>query len=555
MVFIRRFLLVLSLGLSQASTAQEPTRDLERIRPAAVADVSGASRIALVIGNAAYQQGDRLPNAKHDAQDIAAVLKALGFEVIKGINQNRRQMRASVGTFRRKLAASRGVGFFYYAGHGVQHQNASYLVPIGANIEYEEDIEDRAIAARWVLDMMDGAGNRLNVVVLDACRNNPLGRGFNRSFSGLAEPGFQGKIGTLIAYSTAPGRTAKDGRGRNSPYTKHLKAALAVPGLELVDIFRWVGAQVERETKRAQRPWRSGSANARFYFTPRPDAPAPLPASVAQGPPVLPAIAAPARRPVGAVFRDPLRGGGQGPEMVVLPTGSFRMGFPVSVAGRHSNQVPARTVTISRPIAMGRYEVTFADYDRFADVDSRRTWPADRGWGRGRRPVINVSQEDAKVYAAWLSAQTGKPYRLPSESEWEYAARAGTSTRYSWGDGITHEDANYGKGECCDGWASGRDKWVNTAPVGSFEPNAFGLYDMHGNVYEWVEDCWHDNYKGAPIDGSARTSGCGANVRAVLRGGSWDSDPRYLRSAFRLRDMPSYRIDNYGFRLVQDLNP
>ena len=548
MVFIRRFLLVLSLGLSQASTAQGPTRDLERVRPAAVlADVSGASRIALVIGNAAYQQGDKLPNAKHDAQDIAAVLEALDFEVIKGINQNRRQMRASVSAFQRKLAASRGVGFFYYAGHGVQHENANYLVPIGANIEYEADIEDRAIAAQWVLNMMDDADNRLNVVVLDACRNNPLGRGFNRSFSGLAEPGFQGKIGTLIAYSTAPGRTAKDGRGRNSPYTKHLKAALVVPGLELVDIFRWVGAQVERDTKQAQRPWRSGSVNARFYFTPRSDAPAQGLASVAQGLPVLPAIAVPARRPVGEVFRDPLKDGGEGPAMVVLPTGSFSMGSPSGEAGRESNEGPLRMVNISQRIAMGRYEVTFADYDRFvAATDGRR--PNDSGWGRGSRPVIDVSQFDAKAYALWLTEQTGKRYRLLNESEWEYAARAGTRTRYSWGDEISVNRAN------CDGCGS---PWGNmqTAPVGSFELNAFGLYDMHGNVSEWVVDCYVDSYVGAPIDGSARRSGCGSGVRAVVRGGSWGDSPRALRSAGRDRGAPSSRRVKYGFRLVQDLNP
>ena len=550
MVFIRRFLLLLSLGLSQASTAQDPTRNLERVRPAAVlADVSGASRIALVIGNAAYQQGDKLPNAKHDAQDIAAVLKALDFEVIEGINQNRRQMRASVRAFRRKLAASRGVGFFYYAGHGVQHQNASYLVPIGANIEYEADIEDRAIAAQWVLDTMDGAGNRLNVVVLDACRSNPLGRGFNRSFSGLAEPGFQGKIGTLIAYSTAPGRTAKDGSGRNSPYTKHLKAALAEPGLELVDIFRWVGAQVERETKQAQRPWRSGSVNARFYFTPRSDAPAPLPDFVAQGPPVLAAIADPARRPVGAVFRDALKDGGEGPAMVVLPTGLFRMGSPDVEADRNDNEGPVRTVNISQRIAMGRYEVTFAEYDRFVAA-TRGRWPDDEGWGRGSRPVIKVSREEAKAYAVWLSAQTGKTYRLPSESEWEYAARADTRTRYSWGDSIGCSQTRYGRrsgGEC----SNSRD---GTVPVGSFAANAFGLFDMHGNVWEWVEDCWHENYRGASTYGSAWTTSC-EDSRAVLRGGSWDGSPRNLRAANRDRGGPSNRYNIVGFRLVQDLNP
>ena len=161
--------------------------------------------------------------------------------------------------------------------------------------------------------------------------------------------------------------------------------------------------------------------------------------------------------------------------------------------------------------------------------------------------MINVNWEDAKAYAAWLSEQTGKRYRLPSESEWEYAARAGTETAYSWGDEIGVNRAN------CDG---GGSRWDNkqTSPAGSFEPNAFGLYDMHGNVCEWVEDCWHDNYEGAPSDGSAWTSG-GDSSRAVVRGGSWFCLPRDLRSAIRYRLRPSNGNRNGGFRLVQDLNP
>ena len=253
----------------------------------------------------------------------------------------------------------------------------------------------------------------------------------------------------------------------------------------------------------------------------------------------------------GTVFRDTLKDGGQGPQMVVLPTGRFRMGSPSSETGRHSDEGPVRTVTIGKRIAMGRYEVTFADYDRFADADSRRIRPNGRGWGRGRRPVIRVSQADAKAYAAWLSAQTGKTYRLPSESEWEYAARAGTRTRYSWGDSINCSQARYGRrrsGEC-------GNTHDGTVAVGSFEPNAFGLYDLHGNVREWVEDCWHDNYEGAPTDGSAWTNGCGSIVRAVVRGGSWLDVPRDLRSANRFRFLPSYRNFTCGFRLVQDLNP
>ena len=246
------------------------------------------------------------------------------------------------------------------------------------------------------------------------------------------------------------------------------------------------------------------------------------------------------------VFRDRLRIGGEGPAMVVLPMGRFRMGSPASKAGYFDKAVPVHTVTISRPIAMSRYPVTFEDYDRFvAATDAER--PNDQGWGRGRWPVINVNWHDAKAYAAWLSEQTGKTYRLPSESEWEYAARAGTETAYSWGNEVGVNRANCL--DCVSEWDS-----EQTSPVGSFEPNAFGLYDMHGNVWEWVEDCWHSNYEGAPSDGSAWTSG-GNGDRCVVRGGSWDLDPWDLRSANRYRIPPSYRYLNNGFRLVQDLNP
>ena len=237
--------------------------------------------------------------------------------------------------------------------------------------------------------------------------------------------------------------------------------------------------------------------------------------------------------------------------MVVLPTGSFQMGSPDTEADRGSDEGPVRTVNISQRIAMGRYEVTFAEYDRFESATGRES-PDDEGWGRGSRPVINVSQEDAKAYAVWLSAQTGKTYRLPSESEWEYAARAGSRTRYSWGDEINCGQARYGwssVGEC----SNSSD---GTAPVGSFAANAFGLFDMHGNVWELVEDCHHDNYEGAPTDGSAWTSGCGSDVRAALRGGSWWDSPVNLRSADRHgHHTPLLRFFDSGFRLVQDINP
>ena len=254
------------------------------------------------------------------------------------------------------------------------------------------------------------------------------------------------------------------------------------------------------------------------------------------------------QRAVGAVFRDALKGGGEGPEMVVLPTGSFRMG-DLSGEG-DADERPVRTVTISRPIAMGKYEVSFAEYEKFVSAIGAKAHfavrPDAEGWGRGNRPVINVNWHDARDYAAWLSRQTGKRYRLPSEAEWEYAARAGTTTRYSWGNEIGANRAN------CAGCGSDWDD-EKTAPVGSFAANGFGLYDMHGNVFEWVEDCVHANYEGAPTDGSVWAGG-DCDLR-ISRGGCWHFSPQSLRSAYRDMDPPSYRYHLVGFRLVRDLAP
>ncbi len=240
------------------------------------------------------------------------------------------------------------------------------------------------------------------------------------------------------------------------------------------------------------------------------------------------------------------------PEMVVVPPGSFVMGSPASEEGRLDLEGPQRTVTIARAFAVGRFEVTFAEWDAcVADGGCNGYRPSDEGWGRGNRPVINVSWNDAQAYVQWLSNRTGKRYRLLSEAEWEYVARAGTTTAYPWGSSASHEFANYGKDGCCDGLAQGRDRWVNTAPVGSLPANRFLLHDMHGNVAEWTEACSNESYAGAPSDGSAWRSGeCS---RRVLRGGSWVSYPQNLRSARRNRNDPSNRNDFNGFRVARTL--
>ncbi len=234
------------------------------------------------------------------------------------------------------------------------------------------------------------------------------------------------------------------------------------------------------------------------------------------------------------------------PDMVVVPAGSFMMGSPSREQGRYDDEGPVHEVRIGAPFAVGVYEVTFAEWDACSAAGGCGHRPDDRGWGRGDRPAINVSWEDAKGYVQWLSRKTKQGYRLLSEAEWEYAARAGTETAYSWGDAIGVNLANCNR--CGSRWDNSK-----TAPVGSFGANAWGLHDMHGNVQEWTEDCWNGSYRGAPSDGGAWLSGICA-VR-VLRGGSWDYLPANLRAANRLWNSSGLRIFGIGFRVARTLTP
>jgi formylglycine-generating enzyme required for sulfatase activity len=236
------------------------------------------------------------------------------------------------------------------------------------------------------------------------------------------------------------------------------------------------------------------------------------------------------------------------PEMVVVPAGSFMMGSPTSEPGHSADEGPQHTVTIARPFAVGRFSVTFDEWDACAgDGGCNGYKPSDEGWGRGRRPVINVSWDDAKAYVAWLSQKTGKSYRLLSGAEYEYATRAGTQTAYPWGNTIGTNNAN------CHSCGSQWDA-KQTAPVGSFPPNAFGLYDMVGNVREWTEDCYHATYVGAPLDGSAWIGGADCSHR-VVRAGSFLLAPAFLRSASRYWFSPDYRLRYLGFRVARALAP
>lgn len=238
------------------------------------------------------------------------------------------------------------------------------------------------------------------------------------------------------------------------------------------------------------------------------------------------------------------------PEMVVVPAGEFTIGSPADEAARSDDEGPQRKVAIAEPFAVGKFEVTFAEWDACVAAGECKHKPKT-DWGRNRQPVMRVSWDDAKQFVAWLSKKTGNSYRLLSEAEWEYAARAGTTTVFSTGPTITTDQANFDGDYTYGGSEKGKDLG-KTIEVGSFKPNPFGLHDMHGNVWEWVEDCYQrDGYQRAPADGSAYVSGdCS---RRVLRGGSWNSYPRFLRSADRYGDRVGYRVDNYGFRVARTL--
>lgn len=262
------------------------------------------------------------------------------------------------------------------------------------------------------------------------------------------------------------------------------------------------------------------------------------------------------------------------PATVLLPTGSFQMGSPAAEVGHSDSEGPLHSVRISQRVAVAKHAVTRGEFAAFVNATGYRS-EAERGdgcfgwagskWEKSSRfswrkpgfeqgddhPVVCVSWNDTQKYIDWLNGRSPvKGWRLLTEAEWEYAARAGSSTPYPWGQQASHEHANYGQDACCGPLASGRDRWDFTAPAGSFPANAFGLHDMHGNVWQWVQDGWHDNYNGAPADGSAWSSG-GDQSQRVVRGGSWEGNPQWLRSAVRSRGAPDYRISLSGFRLAR----
>jgi formylglycine-generating enzyme required for sulfatase activity len=615
--------------IQQAAT---PLLSQDQSRGLNVKTASNERRVALVIGNSAYAASP-LPNPLNDARDVAAALKELGFETLLGENLKQDEMRRMIGEFGKRIRGG-GVGLFYFAGHGAQVNGVNYRVPIGASITVEADVRLESIAADDVLAQMEEANNRVNIVILDACRDNPF-RAFRRSQSrGLAVT--NAPSGTLIAYATQPGNTAADGQGRNSPYTASLLRHLRTPSLKIEDFFKRVRVSVEDLTNRGQTPWESSSLRGDFYFAGenKSEPPAGVAANAGEqahwkviedsadprdfrefialypngtyagaaraklrrlearpsetttspntniAPPPKPTstvayakVAGPPKPLVrfdfttarvderGKVTRLPGQsamgfvedlGDGVKLEMVEIAGGKFLMGSPASEVWRRDNE-KQRVVTVSN-FYISKYEVT------------QRQWKAVMGslppgmsdlsgdFKGDDLPVVQIWWDEAKEFISRLnekhSLSDKDGYRLPSEAQWEYAARARTTTPFGFGATITPEVASYNWDYPYE--QVPKSKYVNhPVAVGSFPANGFGVFDMHGNVSEWCEDDWHPSYDGAPMDGSAWV---GISERAsfrVIRGGSWNDFAVDCRSAYRGNYSPIYRVFKLGFRLVR----
>ncbi len=610
-------------------------------------------RLALVIGNGAYKSGP-LKNPVNDANDMARVLKGLGFDIILETNANKRAMLSAIDQFGKRLKNAK-VGLFFFAGHGLQVKGINYLIPIGAYVTIETDVESEGLDVRRILGRMEIASNDVNIIFLDACRDNPLKRSFRSTNRGLAK--IDAPKGTFIVYATAPGDVAADGEGRNSPFTKHLLKDITMPDIPIEKVMKRVRKGVLIETNDKQMPWQTSSLTGDFYFASsgavveKPAAPQQA-ASVSVESNVRGADVFVDGRNVGATpmsnivisvgghivlvekpgytpyqkrltvepgrsvslyvhLSAAVKSTGRlfvdtepkdaevrilnieprfyqgmeldegryqvevsadgwetrvlwvtlgadedknvvirlervaagvsgdrftnslGMEFVAIPAGSFMMGSPSSEKGRYDNEKQHK-VRLTRGLYIQTTEVTQGQWKAVMGNNPS----GFKGCG-DNCPVEQVSWDDAREFIRKLNRQEGTDkYRLPTEVEWEYAARAGSHSAYSFGNN---------QGQLSDYAWYLYNSGVKTHAVGQKKPNGWGLYDMHGNVWEWCQDWYGDYPSGSVTDPRGPSSGS----NRVIRGGSWGNNARSGRSANRNRSDPGDWNSGLGFRLAR----
>ena len=572
---IRRFILfviwITLIMMASGSLAKE------------AASANEGPRVALVIGNEAYAEAP-IEGAASNARAVADVLRMGGFDVVYTENAKKADIAEAVRILADKM--ERGASaVVYYTGHVVQYDGHNFLIPIDFNVNSQAEIRTEGFDADLLLDPLIVRRSAGSVVILDASRPNPWNRLLPGRARGLAA---QDPVqGISFVYAASPGKIAA---GDN--FSSELIKAMKTPGLGFDAIINRTRTAVSRATDKQQVVWESSTlpkdliilagegrgrpsktpdaveigfwetiqnsaspadfqiylnsypegqfaATARYRLaqlqaqklgqaplksedTPKRSVPIATPGNAEQPP-----------SPPASVRDCPVC-----PEVVSIPAGSFKMGSTDGFAFER----PVHRVEIRKPFYIGRREVTFDEWDACVSEGVCRYSPDDRGLGRGLRPVTDIDWNDAKTYLSWLSLKTRHACRLPTEAEWEYAARAGRSTTYPWGNALEKDRAN-----CLGCTNMPLDKAVET---GTFPANGFELFDMAGNAAEWVEDCWSDSYRGAPTDGSAWDK---VDCRErVLRGGSFNNDTRHVRSAARFKYDYNVRYYANGFRVVRE---
>lgn len=651
---------LVALFVNSAASAQNRT-PATQIKP-------NEARVALIIGNSDYKTAP-LENPANDASDLANALEKQGFNVLVRENVGERGLKEAVDTFAKHLKQG-GIGLFFFAGHGIQLKDQNFLLPVDIGFDSESDISYKSVSAEYVLSRMAEAGNRINVVILDACRNNPFQQARRNISKGLGVMNVgRAEKGTFIAYATSPGSTAADGSGRNGLYTKHLLRALETPDTDIDKVFGRVRTGVVQDTNGEQVPWTSSSVVGSFHFDvaedvaalqrvtqpgaakheaaaeaasapydpvqekahwdrikesrnpadylaylekfsgaqraayarwmvqkyggvlPSPVASAPAAAARPTSPPAQVAMVSPPEpvrpaSPAAAVTNDAaipspgtlIQDCSECPELVTVAGGEFVMGSGPKEKMREPDEEPAHRVRIPASIAVGKFEVTRGQYAAFVKETRRQlaagcnstrggffhknpkaTWQNPGYEQSDNDPVVCVSWDDALAYVEWLSKKAVKQYRLLNEAEWEYVARAGTTGSRHWADAADTAVCRYASvaDTSFKSVSPGAplfpcsDSFKHTAPVGRFPANAFGVHDMLGNAWEWVEDCWNEGYAGAPELAKPRLTG--SCTERVFRGGAWNSPPSTLRTAYRDRGSKDERHDNVGFRVVRSL--
>jgi formylglycine-generating enzyme required for sulfatase activity len=554
--------------------------------------------VALVIANGAYRDAP-LSNPPIDAGLVAESLKRIGFAVTVKTNVDLDGFEQAMSDF---AEASKGaeVALFYFAGHGfslaADGVQQNYLMTTSANFQAKTEISLRV--GGEPLDHVEEAiiGHaRATLIFIDACRNVPVlaHRGIgSRGFAPLDLSSFEG---AYVVLSTRQGKTAEDGEaGQGSPFARAFASTLPTPGLRIEDASAMIRDKVSLETHTEQVPdvvrsdlpvggvvlmgagGSPSSATASVGGSPPADSSPPAIASLetaspAGSPAALPAAPAPvpAAQPVAAAIGPPPKiaandpGGevfkecDECPEMVVAPAGKAMLGSPPGESGRQTFEAAPHMVEIAKPFAVGRYAVTFAQWDAcYAEGGCGHRRLGDLDFGRGKRPAIFVTWSEAQFYVQWLKRKTGQAYRLLSEAEWEYAARGCKSLKCAnapfWFGAIKPELAVYDSRRSYDG-SPKADPRLKTEPADSGPANPFGLYNMLGNVRQWTQDCWNPAPAALASNGAPVLSGdCSARA---TRGGSWADDPAKLRAAARDYESIDEGSERIGFRIARDLEP